>query len=158
WVATADGLLCFDGYRFTSYGAEQGLRMPNVSAVAEDRHGRLWIASFGAGIDRMSEDPKEIARLGDPFVHFDVGNTRRSNTTYDVQFDAQDSLWCIGAGGLFRGSPTENGDITLRAVVEDDSLTTMFVDRRDRVWFADGRSVLEWRSGRVRRHSFPIVP
>jgi ligand-binding sensor domain-containing protein/signal transduction histidine kinase len=158
WVATSDGLLCFDGYRFTNYGAEQGLRLPNVSAVAEDHRGRLWIASFGAGIDRLSEDPAEVTRRGSSFIHFDVGTTRRSNTTYDVQVDSKGSLWCLSAGGVFRGSPTEKGDITLSTVVDDESLSTMFVDHRDRVWVADWRSLMEWSDGRVRRHPFPVPP
>jgi ligand-binding sensor domain-containing protein len=49
WVATADGLLCFDGYRFTNYGAEQGLLI-----VSEDMTNSPFEQHMGVAYDPVA--------------------------------------------------------------------------------------------------------
>src|SRR6266581_5177733 len=43
WFCTVEGLSRFDGYRFTSYGREDGLPHADISDILEDRQGGYWV-------------------------------------------------------------------------------------------------------------------
>src|SRR5437870_12384057 len=58
WFCTFEGLSRFDGYGFTTYGADQGLPSQVINDLLETRDGQYWVAT-GAGLCRF--DPKGIA-------------------------------------------------------------------------------------------------
>jgi len=49
----------FDNYRFTNYGAGDGLPHIFINDVTVDRQGRLWVATNGGGVARLVDDPIE---------------------------------------------------------------------------------------------------
>jgi signal transduction histidine kinase/ligand-binding sensor domain-containing protein len=49
WLGTPEGLVRFDGVRFTAY-AQPHLKTSNVHALLEDHAGRLWIGTYGGGL------------------------------------------------------------------------------------------------------------
>ena len=50
WLATADGLVRFDGVRFTTFNRENspGMTGNRITALFEDNNGDLWMGSDGA--------------------------------------------------------------------------------------------------------------
>jgi len=51
WLAAGDGLRSFDGYRWRSYGPNEGLPSRFIRAVLVTRNGELWVGSdAGAGV------------------------------------------------------------------------------------------------------------
>jgi ligand-binding sensor domain-containing protein/signal transduction histidine kinase len=62
WVGTADGLALWtpespeDGREFQGFSVAQGLNAKAVGATAEDRHGNLWMATFGSGAMKMARN------------------------------------------------------------------------------------------------------
>ncbi len=50
WLATDAGLVKWYGNTFETYGIEHGLPSLNISAIAEDGDGNLWLSAAGNGI------------------------------------------------------------------------------------------------------------
>src|SRR5580700_8643176 len=53
WFCTAEGLSRFDGYRFITYGVDEGLAHRLVSTVIETRAGDHFVGT-GRGISRIN--------------------------------------------------------------------------------------------------------
>ncbi len=126
WFATQDGLNRYDGYTFKVFKTVMS------NALAEDRNGRLWIASGGGGLTRYDpasgqfthylHDPDDPASLPDDYLN-------------DV-FVAQDNtLWLgtatrglcrlhedTGAYTCYQHNPTDPFSLshnTVQAIVQD---------------------------------------
>lgn len=51
WVATWNGLCCYDGYRFTTFlgepwGSEHALTTQRISAIEPDSEGNVWVRTY----------------------------------------------------------------------------------------------------------------
>ncbi|KAF1719294.1 hybrid sensor histidine kinase/response regulator [Pseudoxanthomonas wuyuanensis] len=72
WLATADGLVRYDGAGFRIWRQGEGLRENVVSSVAVDADNRVWVGTLGAGVallDREREqfryfDARSVAGIG----------------------------------------------------------------------------------------------
>src|SRR5262252_2073847 len=86
WIGTGDGLGRFDGYRFTTYDTGDGLGNTYINGIAEDRQGRIWVATNGGGvscfIDWAPPTPssrQQNTKARQKFVSFRVSDSVRSN-------------------------------------------------------------------------------
>ena len=50
WIGTYQGVCCFDGKRFTTYAAAQGLFSLKHGWAAKDTTGKLWFGTLGGGL------------------------------------------------------------------------------------------------------------
>ncbi len=92
WLGTRDGLACFDGVRFKTLGLESGLSSVDISCLCEDKQGRLWIGTDGAGLCVMQDG--HIDLISDP------EHLSGSDSINCLQEDSLGQMWIGTRGGL----------------------------------------------------------
>jgi len=163
WFGTDNGLARYDGYSFTVYSHDPDdpstISSDNASHAFADRAGRLWIGTWGAGLERY--DPAT-----DGFVHYAPGEGEvgaladvRVQTLYE---DSRGDLWLgFQRGGLqrlrsggdrfesYRHDPDDDGTLS------HDRTWDLFEDPKGGLWVATsaGLDRLDMATGRVRRNA-----
>lgn len=99
WIATyGEGLVRIDDSGYTRFGAENGLTNQIVMSIAQDRHGKLWFATYG-GV--------AVLENGE-FTIYTIENGLPSNGVIHVYIDHADEIWFSTFNGIARFN---NGDI-----------------------------------------------
>lgn len=109
WVATRFGLNKFDGNEFTIYTHEKGnsigLNANVVWSLYEDLDGKLWVSTWGGGVDRF--DPRF-----ETFTHFrhdeKVADSLSSDLVWSVYQDSRGTIWIATDKGLNKFDPATN--------------------------------------------------
>ncbi len=94
WVGTGVGILRYETNTASWFGRKEGLNLPDVRAVVEDREGGLWFGMLGGGLGRLQRG----------VVHqFGKQDGLSSDYVQCLRLDADGTLW-IGTygGGLNR--------------------------------------------------------
>jgi DNA-binding NtrC family response regulator len=128
----------YDGRRFT---ALEGLPPRTVAAIAEDRDGHLWAATWGGGVWRW--DDQGFAPLAA------AGRTLYPLASSLVA-DRDGRLWVGTWGG---GVYVYDGQVLQRLTRKDglvhDGVQALFQDRRGDIWIATEGGVTRYRPGRL---------
>ncbi|TGD74126.1 response regulator [Mangrovimicrobium sediminis] len=97
WLVTQEGLNRYTGLRIENFRHTQGdsssLSSNNVTRIAEDSNGDLWIATFGGGLNKFSPTKKAFDR------YFSDPNDRDSpysNSIRTIFWDRHASVLWIG--------------------------------------------------------------
>ena len=99
WFCTVDGLSRFDGYRFTTYRAEDGLPDAAVNDLIETKQRIYWIAT-DKGLVRSNPRQNE-----NPLAHFQVfglGTEPATSIVRTLHEDSRGQIWIGTEDGLFR--------------------------------------------------------
>ena len=106
WICTQDGLNKYDGYGFTVYrpipGDVQSLSDSYILSLHEDHDRKLWIGTYGRGLNRLDLDTGEITRL--PF-NGETGQSLVGGTVTAITQDSRGALWIGTERGLNRYHP-----------------------------------------------------
>ncbi|GAB3538410.1 hypothetical protein GCM10027443_33280 [Pontibacter brevis] len=145
WIATADGVHRYDGYRYTSYYHDPnnknslGYNLTETIFVSKD--GTIWIGTFGGGMDHFDphantfthyvHEPKNPASLSDNFVTA-------------ILEDREGVMWVGTHGGLHRFYP-ESGTFTRyqhnpqdSTSLSHDQVRALYQDRQGTLWVGTG--------------------
>jgi signal transduction histidine kinase/ligand-binding sensor domain-containing protein len=162
WLAATDGLARFDGNRFTSYDRRDGLPAATVTAIAEDRQGRLWVGTNGAGVARLVDiDPASAPARGDEgepqpkFAVSLVGESEEANRVSRLAFAPDGALFCLAGDGLYRCDPRTRRFTRVLRPRPASRTAAILVDRRGRFWLALDGAVVLLEGGRTTRFDPP---
>ena len=143
WIATYEGLSRFDGYNFITYDTDDGLGHIFTNDIVADNRGRLWAATNGGGVSRLVDEPEKNS-LGQrkKFVSFAVaaqGENNNANLVNRILFDAENRLWCVTDGGIYRATSLEIADFQFERVapsIQPLRTNAALRDSRGRLWFS----------------------
>lgn len=151
WFATNDGLLTYDiqtgktvQYRHTD-NEEFSLNSDYIRDLYRDRHGNIWIATEGGGLNKAVFPVFTVVK--ELFLHESLS---REGSVVSFLEDKNGSLWIGTDNGLYKRD--NNG---YRQVAPNDlSVLTIFQDRDDTVWIGTSQNGLYTVVG----DSFHAVP
>ncbi len=140
WLGTEEGLVRFDGVRFTVFDRRTTpeLRTSFVNALHEDRAGDLWIGTFGGGLVRLRKGRFEL---------FTKAQGLPSDRIRWITEDPAGTLWvATGGGGLARHANGRFTTLTVKDGLGNDRVWSAVADARGRLFigtYGGGLSVLE---------------
>ncbi|MGN6180470.1 MAG: hybrid sensor histidine kinase/response regulator transcription factor [Mucilaginibacter sp.] len=113
WAATNSGLMIVSNnsggnFRFIFYQKEPGDRYSlsnnSVQHIYMDAKGRMWIGTFGGGIDLASVPDGDVTKV--KFKSYTVDDGLSNDVVLSLTGDRGGNLWIATAGGLSRFNPS----------------------------------------------------
>jgi ligand-binding sensor domain-containing protein/signal transduction histidine kinase len=140
WLATTDGLVRFDGVRFTVFnsGNTPGLKSNRFTRLFEDREGTLWIGTEDAGLARYKDGA---------FVTYTVADGLPSNWILQIRGDPNPNgkIWVRASGGIMIWPEKTLLPRDLR--VDLPASRFRYLDRQCGIWFYDGVNLSHTKDG-----------
>ena len=127
WFGTEEGLVRFDGTRFSIFDKNTGsLKNNEVLALTLDKHHDLWIGTYGGGIARLHNGR---------FQPFTTANGLPSNLVRALYEDSDGALW-IGTdgGGIARLKDKQIRVFTKADGLADDAVFSVTGDGEGNIW------------------------
>ena len=162
WLATSNGLDRYDGYKFVTFkhnpSDPNSLSSDFVKALYEDAHGRIWVGTYGSGLDMY--DPATGI-----FTHHRHDDTKKDSL-------ASDKIWSLAGdpdgtilvgtfdAGLDALDPASGNVRHFRSNdasgLSSDRINSIFIDSRGLVWLAthDGLDEFDLQHGLAHAYFF----
>ncbi len=158
WSATiADGVKYFNPQTNESGSFTNNPQNKNsignnmVNALFEDAQQRLWIATEGGGVCRLSPDRKTIKR-------YNTRNGFPSNFVFKVLQDAQGQLWISTSKGLVQLDPaTETIKVytSVNGLLNDQfNYSSGYKDESGRMYFGSVKGMISFKPNNLPQNNF----
>ncbi len=140
WLGTEEGLVRFDGVRFTVFDRRTTPEIRNnfIMALHADRAGDLWIGTFGGGLLRLRKGRFEL------FTKKDGLTNERIRSIHE---DRAGAVWvATGGGGLVKFEKGRFSALTAKDGLASDRVWSVAEDARGRLaigTFGGGLQFLE---------------
>ncbi len=151
WVGSTRGLRRWDGRRWKHYTSRDGLSSDQVSYLAEDRRGNLWLAYWGAsGITKLTDRGGELE-----LEHFTQSGGLISDNVVSLTEDAIGRIWAgtdhgvnLLEGGRWRHFSRSDG-----LIWDDCDGGSMLAEADGSVWIGTSRGLARYRQ---RKEALPV--
>ncbi len=134
WIGTANGLIHYQNGAVKWYGAQDGLKLPDVRAIAEAPDGAIWFGMVGGGgLGRLNHGQIQLFQKKDGLSSEDV---------QCLKFDAGGALWIgTSGGGLDRLKNGHFSRITTTEGLPDDVICAIEDDGARNFWISSQRGI-----------------
>jgi signal transduction histidine kinase/ligand-binding sensor domain-containing protein len=146
WMGTYEGVVRFDGVRFTLFnpGNTTGIGNSFVTSLLERRDGDLWLATYGGGVSRLS---------GGRFTQFAARDGLSSDFVWCLFEDHAGTLWIGTDGGGV--SAFRDGRFTTYTIANglpSNLVRTIVDDGNGGLLVGTSRGIAQIADGRVRAY------
>jgi signal transduction histidine kinase/streptogramin lyase len=126
WIGTANGLLRYENGAVKWFGEKEGLKLPDVRAIAETPDGAIWFGTLGGGLGHLQNNV---------VTQFDKSRGLSSDYIQSLDASSDGTLW-IGTygGGLSRFKNGRFVNITSRNGLPDNFICGIQEDDRGNLW------------------------
>jgi ligand-binding sensor domain-containing protein len=146
WFSTMEGISRFDGYRFITYGVEEGLPHGVISAMIETRSGEHWIGT-PRGLSRIAASGASAR-----FTNYRLGPDAASNNIGTLLELRSGSLLAATAGGLFEWTTPGSFQHQDLYGIDPQSITDMVEDAAGNVWIGSTTGIYVRGPGGIVQH------
>lgn len=132
WFGTYEGLLRFDGVKFSVFNSANVELMKNnsVSALAEGSDGALWIGTRGSGVLRYSAGQ---------FQSFKFSKEHTGNAViWFIYSDSKGRIWLATDSGVTRVDGSSQKEYLFSKDLLGNRVTKIMEDPIGRVWISTG--------------------
>jgi len=147
WMGSLAGIYCRARKgRFDHFGQEAGLPpRTEVSALAADGEGTIWLGTGQAGLFRKEDNR---------FVEFAPAQSLRQQRISRIFPAKSGELWVAASGGLYRVS--NSGAELIKKGLTDKSINGLTADPLGRLWVATDDGLFYVENDKVRPIEWPI--
>lgn len=141
WLGTQEGLVRFDGVRFTVFDRSntRELKNNNVGALLEDRAGRLWIGTLG-GLTRLQQGR---------FTSYTTADGLSHDSVRSLFEDREGRLWIGTSGGLNRLDGNRFIRYTAETGVPQTAVRAIVEGRDGRLWVGTNSGLACLKDGKA---------
>jgi len=139
WFGTLEGLVRFDGVKFTVFDTNNsGMSTNNILSLAEDKNNALWIGTKTGGLIRLKDGV---------FTTFKTKDGMPGNTVIAVYPDPDGSIWVGTDKGL---AHFQNEKFTRYAANEGlpgQAVIGIAGSQQDGLWLVTGKGLCRFQNG-----------
>jgi ligand-binding sensor domain-containing protein/signal transduction histidine kinase len=128
WFCTPEGLSRFDGYRFVSYGVDEGLAHRAISALIETRSGD-YLVGTSRGLSRINSGGK-----GARFATYTPEREATHNSVTALRESRSGKIWCSTRNSLFEWSAASGFRRRELPLPPGEQITEIVEDKRGDLW------------------------
>jgi signal transduction histidine kinase/streptogramin lyase len=133
WIGTASGLIRYQNGVVKWFGEKDGLKLPDVRAIAEARDGTIWFGMLGGGLGCLRDGHLK---------QFQKGDGLSSDYVQCLKLDEENALWIGTYGsGLNRLKDGKFSKITMANGLPNNFICAMEDDGRGNFWISSHNGI-----------------